>query len=366
MTLALATADAAEPSTGVLSGALIDASCDDAGGTLATAYDLPIACDPTAPATCGGQLAGLRPGRWVHRIAISDGEAAGRQQARQALLLDASAGTQDVTWPLYRSVYTVGSLVDALDCVDCLRAALARRQHRGQADAGAVRPRPERIGDAGRRAPATRRERQITLDGFDANGMPHTRTIDAAGLNNAALRITGSDNRIQGLRIANSGGDSDALLIDGPEANGNLIDDVAVAGRAMQPCQVGEVIGCVLNGVCVIPSPGVPRGACGDDGIAVRNFAGAVTPNIVRHADVRGAHDKGIKASYNGVVRVESSLVTGNTDGGIQATLSGQVTAVGNEVLSNRGTQSAPAASPPTAPAPVRLRRRASRHAATW
>ena len=138
------------------------------------------------------------------------------------------------------------------------------------------------------------------------NGMPHARTIDAAGLNNAALRITGSDNQVHGLRIANSGGDSDTLLIDGPEANGNLIDDRGVAGRAMQPCQVGDVIGCVLDGVCVVPTAGAPRGACGDDGIAVRDFAGAVTPNVVRDADVRGAHDKGIKASYNGVVRVET------------------------------------------------------------
>jgi hypothetical protein len=131
------------------------------------------------------------------------------------------------------------------------------------------------------------------------------------------------------------------VLIEGAQANGNLLDHVAVRGRALEACQVGDTIGCVLDGACVVPSPGAPRGDCGDDGIAVRDFAGAAAPNVVRAADVRGARDKGIKASEGGVVRVERSLVTGNTDGGIQATLSGQVVALENEVRANRGTPTA-------------------------
>lgn len=323
----------------VLSGSLAEASCD-APAALATTYEVMLPCDPAAPDTCAAEVAGLRPGRWVHRLVITVGETVSRQQARQALVLDASAGAQQVSWPAYRSVHTVRSLADTLDCTDCLRAVLAtadvaEKPALVQFDPGAtgtitlVAPLPAMAGG------------NVTIDGLDADGQAHTRTIDAAGLNAAALRITSADNVLSGLHIANSGGDSDTVLIEGPEANGNRLDQVAVTGRALVPCQVGDAIGCVLDGMCAVPSPAAPRGVCGDDGIAVRDFAGAAAPNVVHAAEVRGAHDKGIKASEGGVVRVERSLVTGNADGGIQATLSGHVTALENEVRANRGTPTA-------------------------
>jgi hypothetical protein len=120
------------------------------------------------------------PGRWVHRIQVTDGEAAGRQQARRSLVMDASVGAQAILWPAYRSVQTVRALADALDCDDCLRSALrdadlAAKPTLIQFDpalAGAVTlvtalP-PLAAGE-------------ITLDGFDADGIGRTRTIDAAG-----------------------------------------------------------------------------------------------------------------------------------------------------------------------------------------
>ena len=339
LTVAMERAVEAAPTTAVLSGTLAAASCD-APGPLATVYEVTITCDPAVPATCAAPVAGLQPGHWTHRIAISAGEAAGRQQARRSLLLDASAGTQQVTWPFYRSVHTVGALADSLDCVDCPRAALR---------AADLAPKPSLVqfdptvaGTTTLVAPLpTLAAGDVTIDGFDANGLPRTRTIDAAGLNAAALRITSADNTVAGLHIANSGGDSDTVLIEGPEANGNRLDHVMVTGRSLHTCQVGDTLGCVLDGVCVVPSPATPRGACGDDGIAIRDFAGVAAPNIVYAAEVRGAHDKGIKASEGGVVHVERSLVTDNTDGGIQATLSGNVIAIENEVRANRGTPTA-------------------------
>ncbi|HSP96458.1 MAG TPA: hypothetical protein VL049_04340 [Candidatus Dormibacteraeota bacterium] len=340
LTLTLATTAASLPAMVVLSGTLLDASCEDAAAALASTYEVQLSCDPAEPGNCSTSRTGLRPGRWLHRIEIRGGEAAGRQQARRALLLDASAGAQSVTWPAVRSVHTVRSLDDALTCTDCLRAAL--RDANVAAKPALVQFDPEVAGTVTlvSALPAVSGG-DVTIDGFDADGLPHTRTIDAAGLNNAALRITSAGNQVAGLRVANSGGDSDTLLIDGAEANDNLIDGVAVLGRAVQPCQVGVAVGCVLNGVCIVPSARAPRGVCGDDGIAVRDFAGTVLPNVVRDADVRGAHDKGIKASDNGVVRVQTSLVTGNTDGGIQATLSGQVVAIANMVELNRGNLTA-------------------------
>ncbi|MEO8605571.1 MAG: right-handed parallel beta-helix repeat-containing protein, partial [bacterium] len=87
--------------------------------------------------------------------------------------------------------------------------------------------------------------------------------------------------------------------------------------------------------------PQMPNGDCGDDGIAVRNFAGATGANLIRNADVRGALDKGIKVSDGAVALVERSLIEHNADGGLQATLGGNVTATENISRSNRGTFSA-------------------------
>lgn len=335
--LTLEAAAGAATTTAVLSGTLLEASCDDTAGALATTYAVGRFCDPAVPDSCSAAVGTLRPGRWRHHVEVFAGETTGRSQTRTALLLDASAGPQAFTWPAYRSITVVRSLADAIDCEGCLRAALTAANVAAKptliqfapALSGAVvlaAPLPPLSGG------------DVTLDGYDAAGAPGTRTIDAAGLNNAALRITSARNVVTGMRIANSGGDSDTLLIDGLAANDNLVEDVAVIGRAVEPCTSGDAVGCVLDGVCVVPTATAPRGACGDDAIAVRDFAGALAPNVIRAAEVRGAHDKGIKVSDNAVARVERCTVGGNTDGGIQATLSGQVIAEANVVLFNRGT----------------------------
>jgi hypothetical protein len=340
LTMTLDTVETGAPETVRLTGTLIEPSCDDATSALAATYEVSLACDPARPDTCSATLGALRPGRWRHHIEGTQGPTAARRQARQSLILDATAGTHALRWPAVRSVITVGTLDDALACTDCLRAALLAAN---LADPPAlVQFAPGLAGTITLAAALPEVSgSDITIDGFDREGIPLTRTIDANGLNYAALRITGARNTVAGLRVANSGGDSDTLLIAGPEANGNLIDTVAVLGRAVAPCQVGTARGCLLDGVCVVPGPDMPRGACGDDGIAVREFAGAAAANVVRNADVRGAFDKGIKGSDDGVVRVEHSVVLGNADGGIQATLSGTVTATANVVAFNRGTATA-------------------------
>jgi hypothetical protein len=73
----------------------------------------------------------------------------------------------------------------------------------------------------------------------------------------------------------------------------------------------------------------------------VRDFAGAVDPNVIRRSHIRGARDKGVKVSDGGAALVERSTATANGDGGLQATLSGQLTAIENVVSANRGTNSA-------------------------
>jgi hypothetical protein len=340
LTVTLAAAEDGLANGVVLAGQVLSPSCEDEAAALATTYSVPLTCAPGTPTSCTATVTGLSPGHWLHRIEGGDGETLGRLQARRTLLLDASAGAHTVTWAAFRSVHTVRSLADALDCSECLRAAL--RDANLAAKPALIQFAPEVAGSITLVAALPPLAGgAITLDGFDVDGLPHTRSIDAAGLDTAALRIVSAGNHVAGMRLANSGSNSDTLLIEGVEANGNLIEDVAVVGRALQPCQVGDVIGCVLDGVCVVPTLERPRGACGDDGVAIRDFAGAVAANVIRNADIRGAFDKGIKASENGVVRVEASLVTGNNDGGIQATLSGQVLAIANLVAFNRGTPTA-------------------------
>lgn len=319
-------------------GTLTEASCDDP--VLRPGYLVAATCDPATPGSCAASLSGLRPGRWTHRVYVDTGDAAGQLQSRPALLLARAAGGQSLTWPMFASVHTVDTLLDAPGCVGCLRAAISGAN--SAAKPALVQFMPDLAGSvvlAAALPPLS--GGAVTLDGFDLEGRAHTRAIDANGLNNAALRITSAGNRLAGLSLANVGGDSDSLLIDGPEANANQLEDVLVIGRAQDTCQVGGETGCRLEGVCRVPSPSAPRGVCGDDGIAIRDFAGAGAANVVRRSEVRGARDKGIKVSDGGVAVVENSRAEDNADGGMQATLSGSLTARANVVASNRGTATA-------------------------
>ncbi|OFV89618.1 MAG: hypothetical protein A3J75_07525 [Acidobacteria bacterium RBG_16_68_9] len=97
----------------------------------------------------------------------------------------------------------------------------------------------------------------------------------------------------------------------------------------------------MIDGACRTPQTDPEFGVCGDDGIAVRNSAGTGGANVIRDCEVTGAFDKGIKVSDFGVARVERSHVYGNRDGGLQATLSGMLTAGENLVEDNLGTTSA-------------------------
>ena len=254
------------------------------------------------------------------------------------LLLDRSAGTSELTWPIFASVITINSLSDALGCTGCLRSALGA--------VGAL-PKPALIQFApGLTGSVTRSPglpalaaSDVTLDAIAPDGVPWERTIDGSGLDESALVITGARNFIVGLRLSNVGGNADVVLITGENANGNVLSQVQVVGRALVTCGSG-LDGCLVDGSCRIPGGTQPQGVCGDDGIAVRS-GGSVEPNRIEHCDVSGAYDKGIKVSDGGVAMVTDSVIHDNRDGGIQATLSGNVTALRNVIENNRGDDSA-------------------------
>jgi hypothetical protein len=93
--------------------------------------------------------------------------------------------------------------------------------------------------------------------------------------------------------------------------------------------------------VCRTTATDPPFGACGDDAIAFRGAAGAGGENVVRNCDASGGFDKGIKVSNAAVARIEHCRIHDNADGGLQATLGGQLVAIENLVENNQGTNSA-------------------------
>jgi hypothetical protein len=336
--IAVAPAASAPLATALIFGELATPACDDDSARLPATYSTTLICSTATPDTCRATFDGLRPGTWRHHILVNQGEGSGQFQTRVQLLLDRSAGTQRFGWTLFRSVHTVASLDDALDCQGCLRAALAGAEI--GAKPALVQFAANLSGTVTLVAALPPLGNQVTLDGFDRNGNGVSRTIDGNGLDSAALRIVGSSNQVFGLRVTNVGGDSDLVVVEGDAANDNVLDSLQVLGRASTVCGTNGA-GCFVDGVCRVPTRQDPQGVCGDDGIAVRSFAGAAGPNIIRRCVISGARDKGVKVSERGAAIVEDSIISGNTDGGLQATLSGYLTARRNIVRANRGTNTA-------------------------
>lgn len=325
--------------TAVVFGTLAEPSCDEASSTLAAGYARQISCDDDLSSSCGAVFSHLRPGQWTHRLIVTSDGSAAQIQARTSLLLGDGAGMNEIRWPYFRSVLTVSTLADSEGCTGCLREILT-----------SVRDTPKpalvqfAIGLSGdivlsSALPPLDADR-VTIDGIDFDGQPQNRGLDGAGLNAAALKITGADNVVQGLRFSNVGGNSDTVLIEGGRAHRNVLDSLKVEGRSVEVCGTTQR-GCLINGACRTVETDPPDGACGDDAIAVRGSAGVEGANIIRRCDVIGAFDKGIKISNNAVAQIENSHLHGNADGGLQATLGGQVIAIENLIEDNRGTNSA-------------------------
>ncbi len=106
--VSLTPVDGAPVVTALVSGALLEPSCDNQATGLASSYTRALQCLAGAPETCRAAMPALQPGLWVHRVQVTDGPPRGQSQARRSLLLDASAGTHTLIWPLYAA-----RLVDA-------------------------------------------------------------------------------------------------------------------------------------------------------------------------------------------------------------------------------------------------------------
>lgn len=258
------------------------------------------------------QLGRLHPGLWLHRIEVLEPDN-GQVQNRRSLLL-AEPARNNLEWLLYAEVFTVRDTSDSLH-PESLRSALLRARTaakpfliRFDEDAFPAGT-PRQIVLANPLPPLD--SSMVTIDGFDSDGNPALREIDAGGQPFPALSILGNRNRILGLTLKNSGAnDRDVVSIRGPDAWGNLLEQ----------CRV--------------------QVAASADGIGIDDRAGSdfgLSANVVRSCEVTGAFDKGIKVTTGATAVVERSWIYGNQNGGVQATLGGRVLVRDSVVETNGG-----------------------------
>ncbi len=293
----------------VLSGQALGGSC--AGGAGETSYHQ--SCSGSGSFSCG-PIAGLAPGPWRHSIEVTSPDT-GQKQYRRSLLL-AAADPSRLAFTVFPTVITVQKRANTGD--GTLRKAL-------QDAAGAAKPLLIQFAPAAfpsgspiaielAFALPTIDSDEVTIDGFDEDGLPGNRIIDAGGamLGNPALSITGARNHIVGMQLRNAGsGDRDVLSITGAAADGNVVEH------------------------CIV------QNATSADGIGIDGGAGKGfddTVNIVRDCDISGAADKGVKVTTGAYARIEGSWIHDNQNGGIQSTLGGHVQAADNLIERNRGS----------------------------
>ncbi len=290
-----------------LHGRLLVPSCRHAPGWN-TAYE-----EELGPGTL--LLDNLHPGLWLHGIDVLE-PPTGQVQYRRSLVI-ASPTYNRLDWRLYAETFVVRDPEDSLNAhslrTGLLRAADAPKPYLIRFDDDVFPPGTEtRIVLSSPLPPLD--TSQVTMDGFDSEGQPGWRVIDANGQPFSALTVLGSGNRISGLTLQNAGGNNrDVLSIRGAGAYGNVIEHCRVQVAATAD-------------------------AIGIDDRAGRNFL--LAPNIVRDSEVRAAFDKGIKVTTGATAVIERCWVHGNANGGIQATLGGRVW-VRDSLIEGNGGQTA-------------------------
>jgi len=294
----------ASPIALILSGRLLTPTCRSLGD-LAEFYRVVSDGSPAA-------LSQLAPGLWIHTLAI-DTPATGQRQHQTELML-ANSGPTVVRFRAFASVFpistnagdaSVGSLNDAL-----LRVVAAPKPALIQFDEAAFPPAVQTTITPTNALPVLSAN-DVTLDGVDSTGAIGNRVIDAGGQPIPALAITGASNTVRGIGLRNTGANNrDVLSVSGRSAQSNLVDRCVI-----QQSATGDGIGI--------------------DGGAGSDFLGSA--NIVRNSEISGAGDKGVKVTTNSFARLEDNWIHDNLNGGIQATLSGHITARDNLVEHSGG-----------------------------
>jgi hypothetical protein len=308
--------------TAMVDGELEDATATCASGDLAAYPPTPVSC--AAGATCSTPIPLLRPGTWIHRLNVQvDGSDAQQQSQRRVIAASQNGVPVNVVhWVVYPVTFvspvTGGELRDRLDQATALLAAgsatAALVTFDWSAFPGACNPQPISFGK-GRTCPTTAcgptdaaycwTASGLVLDALDRNAEPGGIVLSEADPGNDDLfRISGHGNVIRGIDLSGNPDatvQADTVAFD-DAASGNRIEDVFVEGAA--------------------------RG----DGVSAECNS---RDNLVLRATIRQANDKGVKVTDGGQLLVADSCISGNDNGGIQATRGGGVTAWRNLVQLN-------------------------------
>lgn len=332
-----------------IEGELLDADATCTGGG-ATTYSRTVECSGAGETRCG-QIDGLRPGAWVHRLRVHVSESSSPQvQSQRSVVLASGTGVSNlVAWTVYARSFLVteiefdgmGAGGDVLSQISAAASFTSGHPDRrafvgfdpdvfpGAHDPKVVNvwfvPGGPGMGNQcltsgplcpdGRASAFCFTGSRVVVDALDRLGRGGAVALRTGTCRRSLMRVYGSDNVLRGLELRGSEFvDStiplDTIAFTGEGAQGNLLDASVVIG----------------------PTRG--------DGISVEAGAGQETPNVVRATEVRGAEDKGIKVTTLADALVENSCVHDNQSGGIQIVDGARVTAVHNVVQRNFKTSS--------------------------
>jgi hypothetical protein len=341
-----------------LDGNLVaDAATCSGPGAVAypTAPDPPptLHCEGTGLVRCG-EIVGLRPGAWVHRLHVTVSStdplpASVQEQAQRLVVIGGAATSNPLVWTIYPRTFVVANTnADA-------SAGSLRVQLKAAADYTAANGVPALVTFSPAAFPGTIAfsdadpcaldpshppaaaicfgGSHVVIDGLDANAKPGS-VIWSVGTNDlSVLRLYGSDDVVRGI------------VFDGttdPDLPGRMQqqDTVALTGvtgtgpfarrdRVEQSIVRGPSFGDALSVDRGAGQPDCPPGPCtpapcpctaGDD--------------VVADSELTRAADRGMKVD-DGVATLASSCIHDNHDGGVQSTLGGDLTMSENVVQSN-------------------------------
>lgn len=327
-----------------LEGELIDAgaTCDGVG---AATYSRVVECAGSDVVRCG-QIEGLRPGAWVHRLRVHVSESSSAQvQNQRGVVLASGPGVSNlVEWTVYARSFLVteiqfdgmGAGGDVLSQISAAASFTSGHPGRsafvgfdpdvfpgaheqkvvnmwfvpGSGGAGNQCLTSGPLCPDGRASAFCFTGSRVVVDALDRLGRRGAVALRTGTCRRSLMRLYGSDNVLRGLELRGSEYvDStiplDTIAFTGEGAQGNRLEQSVVIG----------------------PTRG--------DGVSVEAGAGQDDPNVVLATEVRGAEDKGIKVTTLAQAHVQDSCVHDNQSGGIQIVDGASVTAVRNVVQRN-------------------------------
>jgi hypothetical protein len=322
-------------------------------GAAASHYQEVLTCTGSGLVRCG-QVSGLRPGSWVHRLSLTVPGSAPQQQAQRFLLVGGrTTASNALVWTAFPKTFVVqGTDADELwstftDAAEYTRCNPGPALITFSPDTFPGKTDPQRIYLVARAPSCAIADRNqckpdLIPDGCTLDGTPDGRTaglcftgdrivVDALDRNAEAggvilsvdecgrqvLRVYGSDNVFRGMVFEGSRKPTptppcqvDTVAFTGPAARRNRIEQSLIVGPT-----------------------------CGD-AVRVAHDAGAAdgdgeADNEIVECRVTGAQGKGVNVAFGGAAFVAQSCVHDNRDGGIQSAIGGTVTAIQNVVQHN-------------------------------